>query len=49
MTGKEILFKTLNHEKTETVAWVPFAGIHAGKLTGYNAIELLTDANKLFG
>ena len=45
--GKELLFKTLNHEKVERAPWVPFAGIHAGKLKGYNAIELLTDKDKL--
>jgi len=45
--GKEILFKTLNHEVTERAPWVPFAGIHAGKLLGYNAMELLTNEDKL--
>lgn len=48
MTPKELLFKTLNHEKTEKVPWVPFAGVHAGKLLGYNATEVLQDADKLF-
>ena len=28
--GKELLFKTLNHEETNEVPWVPFAGVHAG-------------------
>ena len=48
MLPKEILFKTLRHEPTDQVAWVPFAGVHAGKLTGYDATEVLTDADKLF-
>lgn len=48
MKAKELIFKTLRHEKTDQVAWVPFAGVHAGKLTGYNAIEILTDGDKLF-
>jgi uroporphyrinogen decarboxylase len=45
---KELLFATLRHEKTGAVPWVPFAGVHAGKLTGYDAKEVLTDEDKLF-
>ncbi len=45
---KELLFCTLRHEETERVPWVPFAGVHAGKLKGYDAIEMLTDADKAF-
>ena len=48
MTPKELLLKTLNHEETEQVAWVPFAGVHAGKLVGYNATEVLQEGDKLF-
>ena len=48
MTPKEILTATLRHEKTEQVAWVPFAGVHAGKLLGYTAEEVLKDGDKLF-
>lgn len=48
MTGKELIFKTLDHEDTPRVAWVPFAGVHAGKLTGVSAKEILTDGEKLF-
>ncbi|MEI6578480.1 MAG: uroporphyrinogen decarboxylase family protein [Eubacteriales bacterium] len=47
-TSKDILFATLRHEKTDSVAWVPFAGVHAGKLLGYDATEVLTDGDKLF-
>ena len=46
--GKELIFKTLRHEKTDDIPWVPFAGVHAGKLKGYTAQELLTDEDKLF-
>ena len=46
--SKEILFKTIKGEKTERVPWVPFVGIHAGKLLGYTAREVLTDGDKLF-
>ncbi|MHA1674375.1 MAG: uroporphyrinogen decarboxylase family protein [Promethearchaeota archaeon] len=48
MNGKERLLKTFNHEPVDKVVWVPFAGIHAGKLKGYFADELLTDGDKLF-
>jgi len=46
--GKDLLIKTLKHEKTDAVPWVPFAGVHAGKLKGFNAEEVLRDADKLF-
>jgi uroporphyrinogen decarboxylase len=45
--GKELIFKTLRHEQTDEIPWVPFAGVHAGKLKGYTAEELLTDEDKL--
>lgn len=48
MTGKELIFKTLKHEDTPRVPWIPFAGVHAGKLTGVSAKEILTDGDKLF-
>lgn len=47
MTGKELLFSTLRHEATPRAPWVPFAGIHAGKLTGANATQVLTDEEEL--
>jgi uroporphyrinogen decarboxylase len=46
-SGKELLLATLRHEKTNAVPWVPFAGVHAGRLKGYSATEMLTDGNKL--
>lgn len=46
--GKKLLMSVLRHEKTEQVPWVPFAGVHAGKLKGYSGREILTDGNKLF-
>ena len=48
MTGKERIFKTLRHEKTDKVPWVPFSGIHSGSLLGYNSTEILKDPDKLF-
>lgn len=46
--GKELIFKTMRHEPTERVPWVPFAGIHSGKLKGYTAEEILQDGQKLY-
>lgn len=48
MTPKQTLIATLKHEATEQVPWVPFAGVHAGKLMGYKASEVLQDGEKLF-
>lgn len=46
--GKELLFRVLRHENVgNDVPWVPFAGIHAGKLKKVLATELLTNENKL--
>ena len=44
---KDILLATLRHEKTARAPWVPFAGVHAGKLIGANAIEMLTNEDTL--
>jgi len=46
-SGKICLFKTLKHEPSSSLPWVPFAGVHAGKLKGYSAREVLTDGGKL--
>lgn len=48
LNPKELLFAALRHEEIESSPWVPFAGVHAGKLTGSDATEVLTDKNKLF-
>lgn len=48
MTGRERIFAALRRQPTDRVPWVPFAGVHAGLLKGYNAREVLTDADKLF-
>ncbi len=47
MRPKELLFKALRHETIDQVPWVPFAGVHAGRLKGFDATEVLTDENKL--
>lgn len=48
MTGKELILKALSHEAVERPPWVPYTGIHAGKLVGYTAKEVLQDADKLY-
>jgi len=45
---KELILKTLRHEETGQTPWLPFVGIHAGYLTGHDASEILTDADKWF-
>lgn len=47
LSGKELLFGTLRHQAMPAVPWVPFAGVHAGKLRGYSAAEVLKDEKKL--
>ena len=48
MTPKETLIRVMHHEETDQVPWVPFAGVHAGYLLGYDATEILQDEEKLF-
>jgi len=47
MNGKERILNLLRKEKVDQVPWVPFAGVHAGKLKGYSAREVLQDKDKL--
>lgn len=47
MNGKERITRLLKKEKVDRVPWVPFAGVHAGKLKGYTAREILQDKDKL--
>jgi uroporphyrinogen decarboxylase len=46
-SGKSRLFKTLQHDADVSIPWVPFAGVHAGKLKGHTAIKVLSDGEKL--
>ena len=45
--GRELVLLALRHEQTDRVPWVPFAGVHAGKLKGYTGEEILRDPDKL--
>jgi uroporphyrinogen decarboxylase len=46
VTGKDRVLACFRHE-TVPPPWIPFAGVHAGKLVGYTARELYTDVDKL--
>ncbi|MBW6471715.1 MAG: thioredoxin family protein [Anaerolineaceae bacterium] len=45
---KADLLTVLQHKPSTQIPWVPFAGVHVGKLTGHNASEILQDADKLY-
>jgi uroporphyrinogen decarboxylase len=47
MTGKERIYAVMKNNYPDTVPWVPFAGVHAGKLKGYTAREVSTEGTKL--
>ena len=47
MTGKELVLQAMNCQKTERVPWVPFVGVHGGKLIGKNAIEYLQSSENI--
>ncbi len=45
--GKELIYKALRHEKTDSIPWVPFAGVHAGQLKGYTAEQMLKNSDNI--
>ncbi len=47
MTGKELIEAVFAHKSTPRPPWVPFAGVHAGKLIGVKADRILRDADLL--
>ena len=47
MTGRERIINLLNKKKVDQLPWLPYAGVHAGKLKGYSAKEVLLDKDKL--
>ena len=47
MTGKQIVLDALLRKPTPRVPWVPFAGVHAGLLTGADAITMLQDEEQI--
>ena len=47
MRGKERVLRTLEGQTTDALPWVPFTGVHAGKLVGHNAREVSTNVDML--
>lgn len=47
MTGKEILLHALQNQTTSRPAWVPFVGVHGGKLIGKTASEYLQSGDAM--
>lgn len=47
MTRKEILFNAIQNKETPRPAWVPFVGVHGGKLLGISAREYLQSSEKI--
>jgi uroporphyrinogen decarboxylase len=41
MTGKELLLAAMRNEETPRPAWLPFVGVHGGKLIGKTATDYL--------
>lgn len=48
MNGRERISNVMQHKNVDRVPWVPFAGIHAGSITGNDATTLLTKGDILF-
>ena len=48
MANKQDLINALTHQPVKNLPWVPFAGVHAGRLIGKKAIEVLTNEDVLF-
>jgi uroporphyrinogen decarboxylase len=46
-SGRELILAALAHETVPSVPWLPFAGVHAGQLTGVDATTLLTNPDAL--
>jgi uroporphyrinogen decarboxylase len=44
---KELILAALRHQETARAPWVPFAGVHAGSLTGAAAEMMLRDGDTL--
>ncbi len=47
MTGKQVLLKALRNETTPRAAWVPFVGVHGGKIIGVTAWDYLRSSERI--
>lgn len=48
MTGKELIHRAFKLEKVDRIPWIPFVGVHGGKLIGVNASEYLQSEEMMF-
>ncbi|HUX12957.1 MAG TPA: uroporphyrinogen decarboxylase family protein [Spirochaetia bacterium] len=48
LRGKKLINALFDHQRDAGIAWIPFAGIHAGKLIDASARDVLTDGETLF-
>jgi len=46
-TGKELIIAAIERKKVERIPWVPFTGVHGGKLIGKNATEFLQSSENI--
>ena len=47
MNGRELVIAAMKREPVERTPWVPFVGVHGGKLIGVNATDYLKSANNM--
>ncbi len=48
LAGLTLVKKAFNRETVQRIPWVPFAGVHAAKLTGIGAEEYLKSSIHIF-
>ncbi len=48
MTGRELVRKAMRLEETARTPWVPFVGVHGGKLLGLDATTYLKSGDHIF-
>jgi uroporphyrinogen decarboxylase len=46
-SGKELIIAAIERKKVERIPWVPFTGVHGGKLIGKNATEFLKSSKNI--
>ncbi len=47
MTGKELVLNALKNREVERTPWVPFVGVHGGKLLGITATKYLQSGERI--
>jgi len=46
-TGKELVISAIERKQVDRIPWVPFCGVHGGKLLGITATDFLKDADNI--